>query len=149
MAEPKLDLSASPEEVYRAIVAMPKADFEAMMDDAPQRSALIEALVEHMVALFRPDKAKDTEAVIHFKLWDRPGGGYDHHELVISDGTCTFNAVPQHDPRLTIKIRPTDLRALITGDAGATRLALRGRLRAIGDLALGLRLQELFEFPRS
>jgi SCP-2 sterol transfer family protein len=41
-------------------------------------------------------------------------------------------------------VRPTDLRALVTGKAGPTRLALRGRLRVIGDLGLGTKLGRLF-----
>ena len=34
-----------------------------------------------MAALYKGDPKVD--AVIHVKLWDRPGGGYDHRELVI------------------------------------------------------------------
>jgi len=44
-----------------------------------------------------------------------------------------------------LKIRPSDLRAIIAGDAGPRRLALRGRLRVLGDLKLGMRLSELFD----
>jgi hypothetical protein len=35
---------------------------------------------------------------------------------------------------------------MITGETGARRLALKGRLRVIGDLGLGMRLPDLFEF---
>ena len=47
--------------------------------------------------------------------------------------------------RLTLKVRPTDLRNPVTGDAGPRRLALQGRLRVLGDLKFGMKLQSLFD----
>ena len=58
------------------------------MEDPESRDLITRALVEHMAGLFRPDKAGDLEAVIHVKLWDKPGGGYDHFEMRIANGTC-------------------------------------------------------------
>jgi putative sterol carrier protein len=52
---------------------------------------------------------------------------------------------PSREPDLTLKIRPSDLRAIVAGKAGPRRLALRGRLRVLGDLKLGMRLSELFD----
>ncbi len=43
-------------------------------------------------------------------------------------------------------MRPTDLRKLVTGETGARRLALKGRLRAIGDIGLGMKMPDLFRF---
>ena len=137
---------SDPAEVYRSIASMDEDEFERLMDDPEERPQIIEAMVQHMVALFRPEKAEGVEAVIHVKLWDRPGGGYDHFELVIADGTCTISEPPERDADLTLKVRPTDLRKLITGDAGPRRLALKGRLRVLGDLGLGMKLPELFAF---
>ncbi|MCB0864567.1 MAG: SCP2 sterol-binding domain-containing protein, partial [Solirubrobacterales bacterium] len=85
------------------------------------------------------------DEVIHVKLWDRPGGGYDHRELVIRDGACTASAEPSEEPDLTLKVRPEDLRKIVTGEAGTKRLAFRGRLRAIGDIRLGMRLTDIFD----
>jgi hypothetical protein len=73
--EPDIDLDdATPQAAYAAVAAMAEADFAALMN-GPHRTRVIDALVAHMVELFRSDRAGDLEAVIHVKLWDRPGGG--------------------------------------------------------------------------
>ena len=143
----RIDLDAAdPLEIYAAVAEMDEDEFEDLMQRPPQRQRVIEALIEHMVGLFRPEKAEGTEAVIHIKLWDRPGGGYEHFEMRIKDGTCELLEEPDQEADLTLKIRPTDLRKLITGETGARRLALKGRLRVLGDLGLGMKLPDLFEF---
>lgn len=140
-----LDLDAAPAVVYRQLLALEDKDFQRLMAEQSSRDKLIDALVVHFATLLRPDKAAGVDAVIHVKLWDRPGGGYDHRELVIHDGTCVASPTPTHEPRLTLKVRPEDLRAIVSGKAGPKRLALRGRLRVLGDIAFGLKLTELFD----
>lgn len=142
--DPGIDIDASAAEVYAAIAALDDDAFDALMADPVTRDRVIDSLVVHLSGQFRPEKAGDLDAVIHVKLWDRPGGGYDHRELVIADGACSISATPEHDPRLTLKVRPSDLRAIVSGATGPRRLALRGRLRVIGDVGLGMRLTELF-----
>jgi putative sterol carrier protein len=138
-----------PAEVFTAIAAMSDDEFAALMDDPVKRRLVIGALVDHMASLFRPEKAGDTEAALHIKLWDKPGGGYDHVELRIADGACTIHETPEDEPDLTLKVRPTDLRKLVTGEAGARRLAFTGRLRVLGDLGLAMKLPDLFDFSRA
>lgn len=136
-----------PEEIYSVVAETDEDEFEAMMEEPATRERVIDALIEHMVALFRPEQAGDLEAVIHIKLWDRPGGGYEHFEMRIADGACTLEQEPAaEDPDLTLKVRPTDLRKLLIGETGARRLALKGRLRVLGDIGLGMKLPDLFDF---
>lgn len=137
---------ASSAEIYAAVISLPAADFDELMADAERRPLVIGALIDHMAGLFKPEAAGDLDVAIQIKLWDRPGGGYDHYELRIAGGTCTISDEPGDDPRLTIKIRPGDLRALVAGETGPRRLVLRRRLTVLGDLALGMKLQELFAF---
>jgi putative sterol carrier protein len=132
-------------DVYAQVAAMDREDFEALMAEPAERERVIDALVEHFAGAFDPDAAGDLHAVIHIKLWDRPGGGYDHRELVIHDGTCTPSSEPAEKPRLTLKVRPADLRDIVTGTAGPKRLAFKGRLRVIGDMGLAMRLTSLFD----
>jgi putative sterol carrier protein len=139
-----VDVSGSPEEVYRVILDLDEDGFDELMAEPESRERVIDALVAHMAASLRPEKAGDLDAVIHVKLWDRPGGGYDHRELVIRDGRCTTSAEPAEEPDLTLKVRPGDLRRIVTGEAGPKRLAFRGRLRVLGDLGLAMRLTDLF-----
>ena len=136
---------ATPAEIYERVATMDGEDFDALMAQPDARTRVIDAMVEHMASLFRPEKAEGVDAVIHIKLWDRPGGGYDHAELRIADGQCVVRE-PSGDPDLTLKVRPGDLRKMITGETGARRLAIKGRLRAVGDIGLGLKLPDMFAF---
>jgi len=145
MAGPDFE-NATPTELYEQVSAMDEDEFEALMSDPASREQVLEAIIDALVGLFRPEKADGVEAVIHIKLWDAPGGGYDHYELVIEDQTCRLTTPPDDEPDLTLKVRPTDLRKLINGDTGPKRLAFQGRLRAIGDLKLGMKLPDLFAF---
>ncbi len=140
-----VDLEGTPEEIYEGIGDLEEDEFEELMAEPASRDRVIDALLEHMADRLRPDAAGDLDAVIHIKLWDRPGGGYDHHELVVRDGRCEARMEPQDDPDLTLKVRPGDLRKIVTGETGPKRLAFKGRLRAIGDIRLGMRLTDLFD----
>jgi putative sterol carrier protein len=137
-----IDLSGSPADVYTQVEQLSKDDFEDLMQEADTRDPIIDSLVNHFASQFKG--GDDVEAVIHIKLWDRPGGGYDHREIVISGGSATPSPSPDNDPRLTLKVRPEDLRAIVTGETGPRRLAMRGRLRVLGDLGFGMKLGDYF-----
>jgi hypothetical protein len=140
-----IDFTGSPARVFARVTALDADAFAELMADPAAREQVIDVLVGHMATLYRG--GDDVDAVIHVKLWDRPGGGYDHRELVIAGGACIpTEGEPVHDDaRLTLKVRPTDLRNLVTGDAGPRRLALQGRLRVLGDLKFAMKLSDLFE----
>ena len=138
--------SASPPEIYEAVKEMDSDEFDGLMEEPESRDLITRALVDHMAGLFRPEKAGDLEAVVHVKLWDRPGGGYDHFEMRIADGACVISGEPGDDARMTLKIRPSDLRAMLAGETGPRRLAIRRKLTVLGDLKLGARLPDLFAF---
>lgn len=145
MPDPAIDLEAEPGEVFAAIKELDEEEFAALMARTESRERVIDALVQHLAERLRPERAEGLDKVIHVKLWDRPGGGYDHRELVIRGGACTASAEPAQEPDLTLKVRPEDLRRIVTGQAGPKRLAFQGRLRAIGDIRLGLGLSDLFD----
>ena len=135
---------ATPKQLYEQVQAMDDGEFEALMDDPECTRA--GARGDHRRAR-RPLPAGEGEggrgSHSHQAL-DAPGGGYDHYELVIADQQCRLTTPPTDEPDLTLKVRPTDLRKLINGDTGPKRLAFQGRLRAIGDLGLGMKLPDLF-----
>ena len=55
---------------------------------------------------------------------------------------------PARTPRLTLTLGPVDFLKMVTGNAGARLLFLRGRLKARGDLGLTTRFPSLFDTPR-
>ena len=138
--------SATPQETYEAVKSMDSGEFNRLMEEPESRDLITRALVGYVAGLFRPEKAGDLEAVIHIKLWDRPGGGYDHFEMRIANGTCAISDEPTEEARMTLKIRPADLRAMLAGETGPRRLAMRRKLTVLGDLKLGARLPDLFAF---
>jgi putative sterol carrier protein len=140
-----VDLEGTPEEIYAGIVELDEDAFDELMAEQESRDRVIDALVDHMAERLRPEVAGDLDAVIHVKLWDRPAGGYDHRGLVIREGRCEAHEEPEEEPDLTLKVRPGDLRKIVTGETGPKRLAFKGRLRALGDIRLGMRMTELFD----
>jgi putative sterol carrier protein len=139
--------SADAGEVARLVGTVGDDDLAALMQ-SEVRSQVLDAVFARMEEHFRADKAGDLDAVLHWKIFDRPGGGYDHYEVVVSGGRCLVNPIPSREPDLTLKARPADFLKLVTGNASPMRLALRGRLRVQGDLALASRLSGLFAIPR-
>ena len=142
------ELGNTPEEVFATILEADEERFDELMAEPASRERIIDALVAHMASSLRPDVAGDLDATIQVKLWDRPGGGYDHRELVIRDGRCEVSPTPGEDADLTLKVRPGDLRRIVTGEAGPKRLAFGGKLRVIGDVRLAMRLTDLFDLSR-
>jgi hypothetical protein len=140
-----IDLDAPPEEVYAQLVGVSDAGFEKLMGEPETRQRVIDTLIEHMAQRLRPEQATAVDAVIHVKLWDRPGGGYDHRELIIREGRCIANDPPTEEPRMTLKIRPADLRAMVVGATGPRRLAFNRRLGVVGDVRLAWKLPDLFD----
>jgi putative sterol carrier protein len=139
---------AKPATIIKAIGKMDEDEFGELMA-GDQRQPVLDALISFFSSFFRPENAEGVDAVLHVKLWDKPGGGYDHYEIVIRGGACRVSDDPDaEEPDLTIKVRPTDLLGIVLDRTGPRRLAMRGRLRVIGDLGLGMRLGEMFVFPK-
>ena len=115
------------------------------MEDAESRARIIDVLVEHFAGTYQGDRERrgrhPREALgsARRRLRRARAGARRRHLHRVA-------TTPQHEPRLTLKIRPTDLRRIVTGDAGPRRLALQGKLRVLGDLRFGMKLQDLFDF---
>ena len=133
--------------VARLIREVPDKDLEALMA-SDQRGNVLEEIFGRMAEHFRGDRASGLEAVVHFKVLDRPGGGYDHYELVVREGTLAVNSQPALPPTVTLKVKPVDFLKLVTNNANGTMLFLRGRLKIDGDLMLASRLTGLFTIPQ-
>jgi putative sterol carrier protein len=141
--------TAKAADIVAAIGSMDEEEFDALMS-GDERQPVLDALISFFSSYFKPEHAEGVDAVLHVKLWDKPGGGYDHYEVVIRGGKCIVSAKPSDDdPDLTLKVRPTDLLGIVLDRTGPRRLAMRGRLRVLGDLSLGMRLGEMFQFPKA
>lgn len=73
------------------------------MADPDNRDRVLDEIFKRMAEHVEPDKVKDLEAVIHFKITDAPGGGHDTYEAIFSGGEVTVNHEPTSDePKVTI-----------------------------------------------
>lgn len=122
-------------------------DLRALMD-SDQRTVILDRIMVGMVDAFRPDKAGGHDAVIHWKILDRPGGGYDLYEHVVSDGTCTSTGEPKHEPDAELRAKAVDFAEIICSFANSTMAVARGRLKVSGDLNLARKYDSWFEKPK-
>ena len=145
--------NASLDQLFGALQRFVKAasdkQLQELADEPTLRARILDEIFTRMVGQFRTDKAEGLDAVIHWKIFDRPGGGYDHYELLVEDGVARLAEQPSQDPRVTLRIKPVDFLKLVTGNAGATKLALRGKLQVIGDIGFARKVNGLFALPDS
>lgn len=133
---------------FARLVRDSSADELSRLMSGGRRDAVLRKIFGDMPAVFRPENAGSTDAVIHWVVGGRPGGGEDVFELVVAGGTCRLSQRPGTRPRVTMTVGPVDWLRLVTGNANPVTLFMRGRLRAKGDLGLALRIPALFEPPR-
>jgi putative sterol carrier protein len=116
----------------------------------PNRKQVLDEIFGRMADHVDPQRAQGLQAVVHFKILDRPedqGGGYDHYEVVFDDGRCGASDEPARDPQVTIKVRPLDFLKLAANQASGPTLFMTGKLKLEGDVMLASRLTSFFRIP--
>jgi len=113
-----------------------------------RRAEILDHLIGAMPAVFRPQVAGKTRAVVHWRIGDRADGGVDSYEMVIADGVCTLSPRADAQPQLTLSLAAVDFVHLVTGNAHAVMLVMKGRLKTRGDLGLTARFPNFFAAPR-
>jgi putative sterol carrier protein len=119
------------------------------MSDPKARKSTLDEIFKRMAEHVEPAKAKTQDAVIHFKILDAPGGGYDHYEVVLADGACTVSDEPSKEPRVTFRIGPVDFLRLVSGNAAGPMLFMTGKLKIEGDMMYASTMASLFRIPKS
>lgn len=120
---------------------------EAMRGE--QRTAILDEIIGRFPALFRPDKAGQTNAVLQWDITGRSDGGVDTYQVIIENGTCTTAAGADRDPRLTVTLGGVEFIKMCGGAANPMMMFMTGKLKAKGDLGLAANLANLFDLPRS
>jgi putative sterol carrier protein len=112
------------------------------------RAIVLEGIFDQMEEHFDADGAKDIDAIVDWKIFDRPEGGYDHWRIEIADGQCRVHAEPDERPaRVTFRVKPVDFLKLVTGNASGPQMFITGKLKIEGDLMFAARVQGFFEIP--
>ena len=117
------------------------------MSNPEGRKTTLDEIFRRMGEHVEPSKAKGHDAVVHFKILDAPGGGYDHYEVVIENGKATITDEPAREPRVTFSISPVDFIRLVSGNAAGPMLFMTGKLKIEGDLMFASTMTSLFRIP--
>jgi putative sterol carrier protein len=120
---------------------------EAMADPGT-RKKILDEIFKRMADHVEPERIKDLDAIIQFKITDAPGGGDDVYEAVFRDGAVAVNSSPTtEDPKVTITAAPVPFLKLISGRQSGPAMFMTGKLRVSGDLIFASRMTSLFSIP--
>jgi len=148
-AEPSLEPEGVDAAAFAGQVANVSDDDLRALMNSEMRGQVLDEIFRRMVQHFRPQRAQGVEAVIHWKILDRPDGGYDHYELIIEGGRASLSETPSREPTLEFRIGPVHFLRLVTGNAAGPMLFMTGKLKIKGDLALAARAPGFFEIPKA
>ena len=132
-------MSVDPAQFARVVAETPDDQLEQGML-SENRGMVLDEIFKQMEEHF--------DAVVHFKILDRPDGGYDHYRVEIAGGACRVSKDPEGPARVTFRVAPVDFLKLVTGNAAGPQMFMTGRLRIEGDLMFAARVQGFFEIPR-
>jgi putative sterol carrier protein len=119
------------------------------MSTEENRAIILDGIFGQREEHFDADGAKGTDAVLDWKIFDRPEGGYDHWRIEIADGKCRAHDEPDDRPaRVTFRAKPVDFLKPVTGSASGPQMFITGKLKIEGDLTLAARVQGFFQVPR-
>jgi putative sterol carrier protein len=145
-----LDTSAVDPADFAKLIASASDEMIAEIVNGAQRKRVLDEIFSRMADHVDPEKARGTDAVVHFKILDRPeelGGGYDHYEVAFEDGDCTASDQPEREPKVTLKVGAVDFLKLAASKASGPTLFMTGKLKLQGDVMLASRLTGFFRIP--
>jgi putative sterol carrier protein len=140
--------SVDPKRFAQIVKSTPDAQLAEVMQ-GELRGKILDEVFGRMPSTFRPDRAGNTNAVIHWTITGRPDGGSDTYEVVIADGACTVSDSAQREPRLTITLGPVDFLKVVSSNANPVMMFMTGKLKAKGDLGLAANIANLFDMPKA
>ncbi|HVE68338.1 MAG TPA: SCP2 sterol-binding domain-containing protein [Solirubrobacteraceae bacterium] len=144
-----MSFEVDPAAFARAVADTPdEALAEGMASE--NRSLILDEIFAQMEQRFDAARGGDVDAVIDWKILDRPEGGYDHYRVTLAGGDCKVEKDPPEgvSPRVTFRVKPVTFLRLVTGNASGPQLFLTGKLKIDGDLMFAARIQSLFEIPQ-
>jgi putative sterol carrier protein len=143
------DFSAIDSKQFAQMVKNASTDELTAAMQGENRQKILDEIFDRMPGLFRADRAGATNAVVHWNVGDKPGGGLDTHELVIANGTCALSPQPAQEPKLTLTMGAADFLRVVTGNANPMMMFMTGKLKAKGDLGLAANISNLFDIPKA
>ena len=119
------------------------------MSDPAARQQILDEIFRRMSEHVEPEKAKGSDAVLHFKITDKPGGGDDVYEVELKDGVCTVSDEPSQEPKVTFTVGPAAFLRLVSGAQPGPVLFMSGQLKIEGDLMFASQVATFFRIPQA
>jgi putative sterol carrier protein len=139
--------SIGPKEFAQLVKSTPDSKIaETMASDA--RGKILDEVFNRMPALFRAEKAGDTQAVIHWIITGSDSSS-NTYETVIENGACTVTNEPAREPKLAMTMDAVTFLKVVAGDGNPMMLFMTGKIKAKGDLALAASIAKLFDLPKA
>lgn len=85
--------------------------------------------------------AGDLSAVFYFAIGGAGGGDYT---VRVAEGKCEVTKAKPENPDLIATVTDTDMAAIAAGELDPVSAFMAGKLQVDGDLALAMRLPDLF-----
>ena len=140
--------SIGPKEFAQLVKTTPDSQIaEVMAGDS--RTKFLDEVFNRMPTLFRPEKAGNTSAVIHWIITGGPGGASDTYETVIENGACTVTNQAAREPKLAMTMDPVTFLKVVSGDGNPMMMFMTGKIKAKGDLGLAAQVAKLFDIPKN
>ena len=136
-----------PAAFVKAIADTPDEQLAAGMADEQVRTMVLDGIFSQMAEHFHGEKAGHTEAVIEWRIVDKPSGHEDRYQVIVTGGTCSVEKDGGHAPRVTFTVAPVDFLKLVSGNAGGPTMFMTGKLKIDGDLMFAAGVQSLFRIP--
>jgi putative sterol carrier protein len=119
------------------------------MSNPEARQQILDEIFRRMSEHVEPEKAKGSDAVLHFKITDKPGGGEDVYEVELKDGNCTVSEEPSQEPKVTFTVGPAAFLRLVSGAQPGPVLFMSGQLKIEGDLMFASQVATFFRIPQA
>lgn len=136
-----------PAAFVKAIAETPDEQLAAGMADEQMRALVLDGIFSQMATHFDGAKAADVEAVVEWRILDKPGGGHDRYQVVIAKGACEVEKDGERSPRVGFELKPVDFLKLVSGNADGPAMFMSGRLKITGDLMFAASVQAFFRIP--
>ena len=105
----------------------------------------LDRVFEGMREAFLPERAGKDSAVIQWDLMTPDGPRV--YQLVVENGTCSWNRETLAQPRVSLKIGIPDFLRLITGKLGGLQAFFQGKLKVGGDVLFAQTQEKWFKKP--
>lgn len=149
-AEIPTDLSGVEADHLAGLVANASDEqLNAGMADPEAREKILDEIFRRMSEHVDPAKARGQDAVLHFRIAGKPGGGEDVYEVELKDGVCTVSEEPASEPKVAFTVGPAAFLRLVSGNQAGPVLFMSGKLKIEGDLMFASQVATFFRIPQA